>query len=326
MQLPSRFIPFSVSASALFRVALASFLTSSFVASLARGALIASESFSVTSNGAGGTYDDDLALGSPSNLSVTVGNYGFTSGKAWSSGTAGALANLSGLSHPLVAGTTQSGGVRVGNLSGAISRSVYRQFSASPPAVDSYYFSGLVNLPTQASLNGQTWSMAGLTVPGVTPATDFNIANGIHYGLTKNNSNQIFLSVAAHDTVYPLFQITGDNATFQVVLKLDVNTSGNESLSAWYAPSSASELSIGLSSVNVGDIYSSPGNLGAFVFQTTNFSGDSNSGRTVLFDELRLGTAWTDVTTAAAPEPAQATLLCGAGSMALYALRRRRRF
>jgi hypothetical protein len=77
-----------------------------------------------------------------------------------------------------------------------------------------------------------------------------------------------------------------------------------------------------MTSVNVGDIYSSPSSIGALLIQTRNQSALNNTGKTVLFDELRFGTALSDVTTAAIPEPAQACLLVGAGA-ALCALRRR---
>jgi hypothetical protein len=321
----SRLFPFAsclVPASTSFRLALSCALSSVFAASLARGALIASESFKVGT----GAYSANTNLGSGSNASVVTGNFGFasTSGKLWTNSTAGAVANASGLSHPFLAGTAETGGVRVGNLTAGISRRVYRPFAATPPAADTYYFSGLVNLPTATGLDGVSQSFAGLTTSSGTTVDTFNIASGIHYGLIRNSSNEIYLSVAANNTVYPLFQVTGTGTTFQVVLRLDVSTSGNESLSAWYAPSSASELSVGLTSVNVGDIYSAPTSIGATLIQTRNQSSINNTGKTVQFDELRFGTAWADVTTAAIPEPARASFLFGA-SAALCALRRRRR-
>jgi hypothetical protein len=323
---PSRSIPPTLSGPTLFRLPLACLLSSAFCASLARGALIASESFKTTASGTGGTYDADVNMGASPNLSVVTGNYGFasTSGKLWANVTAGEVANLSGLSHPFLTGTAESGSVRVGNLSAGISRRVFRPFAATPPVADTYYFSGLVNLPTQTSLNGVSQSLAGLTLSTGTSVDSYNIASGIHYGLIKNSSNEIYLSVAAGNTVYPLFQVTGTNATFQVVLRIDVSTTGNESLSAWYAPSSASTLSIGMTSVNVGDIYSGPASIGALLLQTRNQSSNNNSGRTVLFDELRFGTAWSDVTTAEIPEPARAALLSGS-ALALCACGRRRR-
>lgn len=310
----------------LSRLTLACFFFSASAASSARATLIASESFQATASGTGGTYDADINLGSSPNLSVVTGNFGFASaaGKQWGNATAGAVANLPALSHPLLTGTAQSGSVRVGNLSAGISRRVYRTFAVTPPAAETYYFSGLVNLPNQDSLRGVSQSMAGLTVSTGTSVDTFNIASGIHYGLIKNSADEIWLSAAANNTVYPFFKVTGADATFQVVLKFDVSTTGNESLSAWYAPSSASALSIGLTSVNVGDIYSGPSSIGAMLVQTRNQSSNNNSGRTVLFDEIRFGTALADVTTAAIPEPAQTALLCAAGA-ALYCIRQRRR-
>ncbi len=322
MQLRSRFASPSFLSSTLFRLALSGLLSSAFAVSRVRGTVIASEAFKVGT----GAYTANTNLGAGGNASVVSGNIGFasTSGKLWTNSTAGAVANASGLTHPFLAGTAETGGVRVGNLSPGISRRVYRPFAATPPAADTYYFSGLVNLPTANGLDGVSQSFAGLTLSTGTTVDTFNIASGIHYGLIRNSSNEIWLSVAANNTVYQLFQVTGTGTTFQVVLRFDVSTTGNESLSAWYAPSSSSELSIGLTSVNVGDIYSSPSSIGAALIQTRNQSGINNTGKTVLFDELRFGTAWSDVTTAAIPEPAQAAFVGGVG-VALYALRRRRR-
>ena len=326
MPRPFRFISSSFATTIVVQHALAGLFFSGFAASSARAVLIASESFQTTASGTGGTYDADTNLGASPNLSVVTGNYGFgsTAGKQWGNSTAGAVANLTGITHPLLTGTAQSGSARVGNLSANISRRVYRTFAATPPVADAYYFSGLVNLPTQTSLNGVSQSFAGLTLSTGTTVDSFNIASGIHYGLIKNGTDEIWLSVAAGNAVYPLYKVTGANVTFQVVLRLDVSTTGNESLSAWYAPSSSSELSVGLTSVDVGNIYTTPGSLGAVLLQTRNQSSNNNSGRTVLFDELRFGTEWADVTTAAIPEPAQASVLAAAGA-ALLALRRRRR-
>ena len=306
------------------QLAISCLLFSAFAGSSARATLIASESFWATATGTSGTYDADTNMGASPNLSVVTGNYGFaaTAGKQWGNVTAGEVANLAALSHPFVTGTPQSGSVRVGILSAFISRRVDRPFAATPPEASTYYFSGLVNLPAQTSLNGVSQSMAGLTVSTGTTVDSFNISSGIHYGLIKNSADEIWLSAAANNTVYPLVKVTGSNVTFQVVLKFDVSTTGNESLSAWYAPSSASELSVGLTSVDVGDIYSSPSSIGALLIQTRNQSSNNNSGRTVVFDEMRFGTAWADVTTAAVPEPAQAALLCGVG-VAFFACRRR---
>ncbi len=290
--------------------------------------MIASESFQATSSGTGGTYDADANLGSALNLAVVTGNFGFDSatGKRWTNSTAGAQVNLNGLSHSSVPGTLQSGGVRVGNLTPGISRRSYRPFADLPPAADTYFFSGLVNLPTQTSLNGVSQSFTGLTVSTGTTQDSFNIASGIHYGLIKNGSDEIYLSVAAGDTVFNLQQITGTDVTFQVVLRLDVSTTGTETLSAWYASAGDSQLSVGLTSIDVGDIYSSPASLGAVIVQTRNQSANNNTGRTVLFDEIRFGTSMSDVTLAAIPEPAQASLWFGLGAtLVLSGTRRPRR-
>jgi hypothetical protein len=327
MPLPRRLTSHSITASTVFRLALSCALPSTFAVSSAYGTLIASEAFKATGSGTGGTYDADVNLGLSPNLSVVTGNFGFDSvvGKRWVNSTAGAQVNLSGLSHSFVPGTLEAGGVRLGNLTANISRRSYRPFASLPPTADTYFFSGLVNLPTQTSLNGVSQSFAGLTVSAGTTQDTFNIASGIHYGLTKNSSNEIYLSVAAGNTIYPLQQITGTDVTFQVVLRLDVSTTGAETLSAWYASTSDSQLSVGLTSIDVGDIYSSSASLGAMIVQTRNQSANNNSGRTVLFDELRFGTSASDVTLATIPEPAQASLWCGAGAALVLSTRRRSR-
>lgn len=297
-----------------------------WIPTTARADLIAAESFKATASGTGGTYDADVNLGNSPNLSVVAGNSGFAAGagKQWGNNTAGVVANLSGLSHPLVSGVAESGGVRVGNLTAGISRRVYRPFATTPAAADSYFFSGLVNLPTLTSLNGASQSLAGVTRATGTAQDTFDIAGGIHFGLAKNASNEIDLVVAAGGGFYPLLRLTEANVTYQVVLRLDVSVSGADTLSAWYAAAGDEDLIQGLEATGVGDIFQTPANLGALLIQTRNQSGNNNSGRTVLFDELRFGTTLGDVTTGSIPEPASAALfvaLAAAGA----ACRRRAR-
>jgi hypothetical protein len=103
------------------------------------------------------------------------------------------------------------------------------------------------------------------------------------------------------------------------VLKLAVNASGNETLTAWYAANGATSLTLGLGATDVGNIWSSTGSLDTFVLQT-DASGTTTAYQP--FDEMRFGTALADVS--AIPEPSTAALLAG-GAAGLVLLGRRRR-
>jgi len=294
-----------------------------------RAALIISESFQTTASGTGGTYDADVNLGASPNPGVVVGNVGFanSAGKLWVNNTAGAIAHLSGLTHAFTPGTSASGAVRVGNLSGAISRRVHRVFAGAPPLSTDYYLGGLVNLGASTNLAGVTQSMGGITTAAGTAVDSFDISTGIHYGLRRDALGDIYLTTAAGNTFRDLVKITVADTTYQVVLRLQTSTSGNELLSAWYAPAGATSLTLGFADLDVGNIFSGTSSLGALLLQTRNQNGSSNSGKTVLFDEIRFGTAPADVTTAfiAVPEPATFASLAGGVAAALAFARRRRR-
>lgn len=307
--------------------ALAALLSLWAGASSAHAALIASESFQTTDSGAGGTYDAENGLGYSPNTGVLMGNYGFANsgGKTWVNNTMAAVANLAGLSHSLTTGTPRTGAVRMGNLSSAIARRVFRTFAAEPPLSNEYYLGGLVNLGAMDNMVGVTQSMAGVTATSGTTVDTFNIGTGIHYGVRKDASGA-YLTTAAGGVFRDLLQITSPAITYQVVLRITVATSGNELLSAWYAPDGAAELTPGFAGVDVGNLFTSPANLGSLIFQTRNQSGGSNTNKWVIFDELRFGTAAADVTAASMiPEPAG--LVAWAGTLAASAafLRRRRR-
>ena len=307
--------------------ALAAILSISIGAVCADAALIASESFQTTDSGAGGTYDADNGLGYSPNTGVLMGNYGFASsaGKTWVNNTMAAVANLTGLSHSLTTGTPKTGAVRIGNLSSGIARRVFRTFAAEPPLSNEYYFGGLVNMGALENLVGVTQSMAGITTSTGTTVDTFNIGVGIHYGVRKDATGA-YLTTAAGGVFRDLLQITSPSTTYQVVLRISAATSGNEFLSAWYAPDGATELTQGFMGVDVGNIFTSAANLGSLTLQTRNQSGGSNANKWISFDELRFGTTAADVTAASAvPEPAGAAACAGALAAFAACLRRRRR-
>lgn len=295
--------------------------------SSAQAALIASESFRTTGSGTGGTYDADNGLGYSPNTNVLLGNYGFSgaAGKTWGNNTMAAVANLAGLSHSFLAGAGESGAVRVGNVSSSIARRVFRTFATEPPLSNEYFLSGLVNLGSIDNLVGVTQSMGGITSSVGTAVDTFNIGAGIHYGVRRDVSGT-YLTTAAGGVFRDLLQITSPATTYQVVLRITVATSGNELLSAWYAPDGAATLTPGFADVNVGNLFTSPSNLGALIFQTRNQSGGSNTNKWVLFDELRFGTAASDVTSASIiPEPAGFAAWAGALCVSAACIRRGRR-
>ncbi len=213
----------------------------------------------------------------------------------------------------------------MGNLSSAIARRVFRTFAAEPPLSNEYYLGGLVNMGAMDNMVGVTQSMAGVTATSGTTVDTFNIGTGIHYGVRKDASGA-YLTTAAGGVFRDLLQITSPAITYQVVLRITVATSGNELLSAWYAPDGAAELTRGFAGVDVGNLFTSPANLGSLIFQTRNQSGGSNTNKWVIFDELRFGTAAADVTAASMiPEPAGLVAWAGALAASAAFLRRRRR-
>lgn len=259
----------------------------------AQGALIASESFEADATGTGGIYNTTgtpaySALGSDSNKAVTVGNIGFNAGNVWLNNTGTFKANTSvALTHNGVVGGSATGAVLI---SGSSNKNSNRLLAAMPVVSSSYYFSGLVKCNGGSVLDdGQ---MVAMGVMDSIAADTFDISNGIHIGLRKAGS-VTYLAAYANNTAYNLLALDGTTVgnVYQIVLKLDVNASGNETLTAWYAENSDAALTLGLTATDVGDIWQDAGDLDTFTVQV-----NSGRGQEARVDEFRFGTELTDVT------------------------------
>jgi len=132
-------------------------------------------------------------------------------------------------------------------------------------------------------------------------ASSFDVSTGMHIGYYRTNDVN-YLAAFAGGNTYPLLELAGGlvGNLYQVVLKLDVDASGNETLTAWYAADGDLTLTPGLAATDVGDIWQAAGDLDTFTLQTQE-GGESNVqlGR---FDEMRFGTSVADVTQAELPE------------------------
>lgn len=153
--------------------------------------------------------------------------------------------------------------------------------------------------------------------------TSNDLATGFHYGIRNDSTSQDeFLVVAAGGTVYDLVQI-GPGTTYQVVMQLDVNPSGDDFLTAWYVPEGSTALTTGLTATNVGNIFQTTSDLNQLIAQVDSgpVLGPGLTGLTNTFDEVRFGTSLSDVV----PEPGSFLLLSASGLALVLSRRRCRR-
>jgi hypothetical protein len=263
----------------------------------AQAALIASESFKanpVASPVAGEYTQGGIASGS--NTAVIVGNTGFSAAKVWANNYSefNVMASPS-LTSSALPDTAQNGSLRVGRSNG-LTRGPSRQLDATPQLSGSYYLSGLVSVDSATSMKNGDYMIMGFlgSAPGFNQAS---ISTGFHLGVRKE-SDTIYLAAFAGNTVYNLAALPQYNAAFQIVLRLDVNAAGDETLTGWYAANGASELTLGLAATTI-ETWSGAGSLGYFAAQEVSASGAEQG--VVYFDEMRFGTSLNEVTVKSLP-------------------------
>lgn len=278
--------------------------------------MIASESFQTTTTGTNGTY----IAGSMNGSGVIVGNTGFSGTSTWDANTGSVSAQTASLTGSLVPGTLQSGSVLFKTLAASgsgVNRNGHRLLAATPITSPSYFLSGLVQGINTTALTDGAAVAAGF-MPTISTNT-FSIATGIHFGIHRTGTDN-FLAAFAGGNTYNLLNINATiTSTYQVVLRLDVNASGNETLTAWYGTSDASDLTLGLAATDIGSFWTSAADIDTFVLQVRN--PNNSSASVANFDEMRFGTTMADVTTV--PEPSCVALIAG-GLTALVAFRRKR--
>ncbi len=271
----------------------------------ASAALIASESFST---GNGSDYVNAQNFNSASNSNVLTGTTGFadTAGKAWVNGTSLVVPrNFTSLTHTLVQGTPVTGLATVIPGGNGVARNSNREL-ASAPSGSSFYISGLVRIGGLANIDPDESASMGLI--GNIAVNTWDTDTGIHLGLTKDGLGDVYLAAFAAGNTYTLgSKLTSTQATEtqMIVLKLDVDTSGNnDTLTAWVAQQGATDLTqvLSVSDINTG----TTADLGRFVIQSMGGPDAVTAGGTRM-DEFRFGTTMSDVTSI--PEPATLSLL-----------------
>jgi len=294
------------------------------ISTSAHAVLISSESFwTVNAAPTNGEYRQG-SIANPNisgynNTTVVAGNTGFNSTNVWQNNTSGVQSTTGvNLTHNGLVGGSLDGSVRLSPFASATNRNSNRALAATPTTSSSYFMSGLIRGTTPPA-DGQA-ATAGF-MPSVA-ANTFNISTGFHMGLHVDSGSLKIAAFAGNQT-FNLLTIEGPTltATYQVVLRLDVNASGNETLTAWYAANGDTDLTLAtnVNQIDIGNIWSSAADLGTFALQLR--GGGASSTQIGTFDEMRFGTTMGSVT--AIPEPSTLVLMVSCLT-ALVIFRRRR--
>ena len=266
-----------------------------------QAAVIASESFKTT--GAADDYSTGTALGTAGNNDVVVGNTGFNAVNKWVNAT-GAATSAGGVSltHSGLVGTALTGSAQIKPQS-ALDRNSFRKLASTPDAYSSYFLSGLVNLGALGDVRDGDYVALGL-MNNLTSNTA-EIDEGMHFGISRD-AGVAYLSAFAGGNVYTLLELDAATyaETFQVVLQLDVDASGNDALTAWYAADGDAALTKALDAASV-ETWASADDLRMMVAQTKSPNAVVTPG--VHIDEVCFGTTLGDVTTLS--EPVSVTLI-----------------
>ncbi len=214
--------------------------------------------------------------------------------------------DLAGLSYGL--NQVIGGNVRARGISSDVSWA--RRTMDSYTGSNVYYMSGLVradNLSGNLNIN----SMMGFSQSIAGNAFDGTQFYGALFGFHGDGS-KVDLVVRHRDETGVMVNSTllsdvADNTTYFVVAKIEYNSDGTkERLTAWANPQSLNEAGDTPALTTYGHLLGSTTSMIRGGFYIENF--DSNYQEYVQFDELMLGTEWSDVVTV--PEPATISLLC----------------
>jgi len=301
-------------------VTVASAAFTSLIPGKASAAVISTESFWTQATQSGGSYGAGgiaQSTPAPDNTAVVQGNTGFNATNKWVSPTSAiAVTNTVSLSGSVVQGTTANGTVNF--IAKGVDRTSSRQLASTPALSGSYYLSGLVNIGTLSKVGTGEYLTSGFL--GSAPAfSTINLSTGFHYGV-RNVGGTVYLAAFAGGNAYNLLALDASTvtSTYQIVLKLDVNASGTDTLTGWYATNNAASLTQGLAATAV-ETWTGASSLSYFALQSHTTVNDN---RTVYFDEMRLGTTLADVTTIV-PEPSTIGLLLLGGILVLRMRRRK---
>ncbi len=214
--------------------------------------------------------------------------------------------DLSGLSY----GSNQviGGNVRARGISSSVSWA--RRTLDSYTGSNVYYMSGLVrgdNLSGNLNIN----SMMGFSQSIAGNAFDGTVFYGALFGF-HGDGTQVDLVVRHRDETGAMVNSTliagvSDATTYFVVAKIEFDADGTkEKLTAWANPQSLTEAGESPVLTTYGHLLGSTTSMIRGGFYIENF--DSNYQEYVQFDELKLGTQWSDAVTI--PEPATISLFC----------------
>ena len=267
---------------------------------ISHGDLYAYESFSFAES----AYSTGT-LTAGENATVISGNAGFSTHHPWIGGTSPiTVRNELSLSHSaLPASSADARGLVRLNINGlGLSRSSQRRLTSPPAGESCYYLSGLIKTPSSGETlfyqEGEFLS-AGFRNEATIYSAD--ITAGFHVGLSFLNG-KVHLSVFAGNRIYPLRDVTDDaDSVYQVVIRLDADGSGKDTLRAWYAADGDTVLTPGLPGTRI-ETWSRPEDLEYFALQSR--SGEIK-GASVSFDAIFFGSSLHEVTKLI-PEPSAA--------------------
>jgi hypothetical protein len=294
--------------------------------SSASAALIAYEGFAT---GSGGYVDGRLieTSGNNGNQDTILGNTGFTATNVWTNDTSSAEVRFAGaLSHNLTVSPATGAAVYwLANNTSGNGRNTNRLLGSTAPSSSSYFMSGVVRYNAASALAVGTVASVGFlnTTVGGNLQNAFNFDTGLHLGLTRDSSGYNLVALSGSSTPITLLTGASVSTSYQIVLQLDVNASGTESLTAWYAADGATNLTLAGTFTGI-ESFSSTADVSRMIVQSRS-GGAGHTANQAFFDEVYFGTAFGDVTTAPIPEPSTAAALAGVAMLGAAALRRRRR-
>ena len=220
--------------------------------------------------------------------------------------------------HPTGSGTGNSAGLKVSN---SLTRVASRNLASLPPSSSVYYMSGVVRVVNVARLGTDSYASMGLVNESQNNNIGFN--TGMHLGARKSASDIVTLAAFAGGQAFDLSLPAGSTpftAMWQIVLRLDVNETGDDTLSAWVGLHNATELHEALAPTIV-STFTSTSDLSRFMLQAS--QGTAAAADPIFFDEFRFGTTLESVTTMAIPEPAHLAFILGLMGLACMVIKRK---
>lgn len=224
------------------------------------------------------------------------------------------------------------GGVRVLNFKGSTGgasssdRAIARQFNDFDP-VGTYYMSAVANVWTAAAPGEGGYFYLGF---GDSLIDSLNVFQGVQWGFRTNATNDgldLVLRSANSDRTSIGETVLLSNVSMQtnyfVVVKAEIDTSGNDVLTAWVNPAYSTSDPVGGIVISNSNAFTGNDQLthfGSLTSLLVHSGGNNSTNRIGYFDSIALGTTYAAVV----PEPAAYALLLGLAALGLTVARRRR--